>query len=241
VSRNRTAIAIGSARLMAVCSIAVMLTMPRDVSGQTQQVPETDADAQPAKAQQPRVPVGLGIGMAAERRIASDANASDVWGIALFPRFIARGFGPAFDLSWTSTGIVNALGSGSAEVGVIRMKAAMGGVAWQKMVGKRISPQIEFIAGYSFNSAEPSGNHSLRAQVAVPQPVIDVGDSFAWQTRAAIWRELGPRIGFVAAARYLHTRPRFTFADGTERVWTGDRITLQAGLAFTLIKAPWAR
>jgi len=41
--------------------------------------------------------------------------------------------------------------------------------------------------------------------------------------------------------RSLRTRPRPALADGTERAWKGDRVTLEAGLAFTLIKAPWAR
>jgi hypothetical protein len=97
------------------------------------------------------------------------------------------------------------------------------------------------VAGYSFNSAGQAGNSPLRAQVAVLQEVVEVSDSFAWETRLAIWRDLGPRVGFMVAGRYLRTRPRFTFADGTQRVWNADRVTLEAGLAFTLIKAPWAR
>jgi hypothetical protein len=201
-----------------------------------------DADA-PRAPQRPRktLPFGIGIGLSAERRMATDEHSSDVWGLTLLPRFIDRGLGPALNLSWTDTSAVDRSGSGSTELGVIRLKPTMAGVLWQEPIGKQISAEIQVVAGYSFNSVDKPGEKPLRAQLVVPQGVMDVGNSFAWETRLSVWRELGPRVGFMVAGRYLHTRPRFTFADGTHRVWNADRITLEAGLAFTLIKAPWAR
>lgn len=201
-----------------------------------------DAD-DPRSPQRPKktIPFGFGIGLSAERRIASDANASDVWGLTWLPRFIDRGLGPALNLSWTDTSAVNRPGSSSTELGVIRLKPTMVGVLWQKPIGTQTSAEIQVVAGYSFNSVDEPGKKSLRAQLVVPQGVMDVDDSFAWEARLSVWRELGPRVGFMVAGRYLHTRPQFTFSDGTHRVWKADRITLEAGLAFTLIKAPWAR
>jgi hypothetical protein len=78
-----------------------------------------------------------------------------------------------------------------------------------------LSADIQFVAGYSFNSLAKSDKNAVRAQVAVPQAVTDIGNSFAWETRLALWREVGPRLGLMVAGRYLHTRPEFTFADGT--------------------------
>ncbi len=199
------------------------------------------AGAQAPRPHKKTIPFGIGIGLSAERRIASDANASDVWGLTFLPRFIDRGLGPALDLPWTDTSAVNRLGSSSTELGVIRLKPTMVGVLWQKPIGKQTSAEIQVVAGYSFNSVDKPGKKLLRAQLVVPQGVMDVDDSFAWETRLSVWWELGPRVGFMVAGRYLHTRPEFTFADGTHRVWNADRITLEAGFAVTLIKAPWAR
>ena len=230
---------------MAVCWTLAVLALPHGVRAQGQDRPPSEdapaGDAEPAERHKELIAVGFGIGLSGERRIASDPNASDVWGIAMFPRFIARGLGPAFDFPWTKTGVVNRLRSESPELGVIQMKPAMGGLAWQKEFGTNLSAVFQVVAGYSFNSVAASGQHPLRAEVAVPQAVVDVGDSFAWETQLSLWRELAPRIGFMVSGRYLHTRPRFTFADGSERIWRGDRVTLGAGLAFTLIKAPWMR
>jgi hypothetical protein len=201
-----------------------------------------DAD-DPRSPQPPKktIPFGFGIGLSAERRVASDANASDVWGLTWLPRFMGRGLGPALNLPWTDTGAVNRRGSGSTELGVIRLKPTMVGVLWQEPIGKQTSAEVQVVAGYSFNSVGKSGKEPVRAQLVVQQEVMDVDDSFAWETRLAVWRELGPRVGFMVAGRYLHTRPQFILADGTQRVWKADRITLEGGLAVTLIKAPWAR
>jgi hypothetical protein len=136
---------------------------------------------------------------------------------------------------------MNRPGSQSTELGVIRLRPTMGGLLWQKPIAKQISVEIQAVAGYSFNSIDKPGKEALRAQLVVPQEVMEVDDSFAWETRFSVWRELAPRAGVMAAVRYLHTRPQFTFADGTRRVWNADRITLEAGVAYTLIKAPWDR
>jgi 2-polyprenyl-6-methoxyphenol hydroxylase-like FAD-dependent oxidoreductase len=45
-------------------------------------------------AHKSKIPFGVGIGMAAERRIAADRNASDTWGVIVLPRFIGFGLGP---------------------------------------------------------------------------------------------------------------------------------------------------
>jgi Carboxypeptidase regulatory-like domain len=203
--------------------------------------PREVGDAHSTRSREKTIPFGFGVGLAGERRMASDTNASDVWGLALLIRFIGRGLGPAFNLPWTDTGEVTELGSGSTELGVIRIRPTMVGLMWQEPLGNRTSAEIQFVAGYSFNSVGKSGRKSLKARVAVPQAVIAIDDSFAWETRVAAWQELGPRMGFVVAGRYLHTRPQFTFADGPQRVWKADRITVEAGFAFTQIKAPWTR
>jgi Carboxypeptidase regulatory-like domain len=203
--------------------------------------PREVGDAHSAQPRRRTIPFGFGVGLSGERRMTSDTNASDVWGVTLLIRFIGRGLGPAFNLPWTDTGEVTELGSESTELGVIRIRPTMVGLMWQEPLGKRTSAEIQVVAGYSFNSVGKSGKQPLKARVAVPQAVIDLDDSFAWETRSAVWQELGPRLGFVVAGRYLHTRPQFTFADGTQRVWKADRVTLEAGLAFTLIKAPWTR
>jgi Carboxypeptidase regulatory-like domain len=199
------------------------------------------AGAPPNTADKSKLPFGVGIGMAAERRIAADRNASDTWGVTVLPRFIGYGLGPAIDFPWTETGAVETLGSAATELGVIRMKPSMAGVMWQQPLAPGLSADIQFVAGYSFNSVAKPEKRAVRSQVAVPQAVTDIGNSFAWETRLAVWGEVGPRLGLMVAARYLHTRPQFTFADGTPRVWKADRVTLEAGLAFTVIKAPWAR
>jgi Carboxypeptidase regulatory-like domain len=199
------------------------------------------AGAPPNTAHKSKIPFGVGIGVAAERRIAADRNASDTWGVTVLPRFIGLGLGAAIDFPWTETGAVKTLGSAATELGVIRMKPSMAGVMWQQPLVPGLSADIQFVAGYSFNSVAKSDKSAVRAQVAVPQAVTDIGNSFAWETRLAVWREVGPRLGLMVAGRYLHTRPQFTFADGTQRVWKADRVTLEAGLAFTVIKAPWAR
>jgi hypothetical protein len=199
------------------------------------------AGAPPNTAHKSKIPFGVGIGMAAERRIAADRNASATWGVTVLPRFIGYGLGPAIDFPWTETGAVKTLGSGATELGVIRMKPSMAGVMWQQPLAPGLSADIQFVAGYSFNSVAKPEKSAVRSQVAVPQAVTDIGNSFAWETRLAVWREVGPRLGLMVAGRYLHTRPQFTLADGTQRVWKADRVTLEAGLAFTVIKAPWAR
>jgi hypothetical protein len=43
VNRNRTAIAPGEARVLAVCGVVVMLLLPSSVSGQAQHAPGNDA------------------------------------------------------------------------------------------------------------------------------------------------------------------------------------------------------
>ena len=63
----------------------------------------------------------------------------------------------------------------------------------------------------------------------------DIANSVAWETRLGVWRELSPRLGVMIAGRYLHTRPQFTFVNGTQHVWKADRVTIEAGLAFTVI------
>jgi hypothetical protein len=233
------------ASVIAVCWALALLAMPRGVRAQgsdrTPNEAALVADPQPVERDEGAIPIGFGIGVSGERRIASDPNASDVWGIAVFPRFIARGFGPAFDFPLTKTGVVNRLRSGSPELGVIWMIPAMAGLAWQTPVGTNVSVALQLVAGYSFNFAAASGERPLRAQVAVPQAVVDVGDGIAWETQVTLWRELAPRLGLMVSGRYLHIRPRFTFADGSERVWKGDRVILAIGLAFTLIKAQRAR
>jgi hypothetical protein len=195
----------------------------------------------PNTAHKSKIPFGVGIGMAAERRIAADRNASDTWGVTVLPRFIGYGLGPAIDFPWTETGAVKTLGSGATELGVIRMKPSMAGVMWQQPLAPGLSADIQFVAGYSFNSVAKPEKSAGRSQVVVPQSVTDIGNSFAWETRLAVWGEVGPRLGLMVAGRYLHTRPQFTFADRTQRVWKADRVTLEAGLALTVIKAPWAR
>ncbi len=214
-------------------------TSPRSVAANGGE--GTASDVPSAEPRRKGLPFGLGIGLSVERRMASDPSSSDVWGVAPLPRFIARGLGPAFSFSRIDAGAVNARAEGSTELGVVRIKPVMAGLVWQQPLGKRTSAEMHVVAGYAFNSAGKPGRKPLAAQVAVPQAVVDVDDSFAWETRLALWRDLGPRLGVMVGARYLHTRPRFTFADGSARAWRADRVTLEAGLAFTLIKAPWDR
>src|SRR5262245_32298195 len=60
---------------------------PHSVPASNEAAPSTNA-ASP----QPRknvIPFGFGFGLSVERRIASDSNATDVWGVTLLPRFIA--------------------------------------------------------------------------------------------------------------------------------------------------------
>jgi len=121
-----------------------------------------------------------------------------VWGLIGLPRFIDRGLGPGINLPWTDTSVVNRPGSGSTELGVIRLKPTMAGVLWQKPIGNQTSAEIQVVAGYSFNSVDKPGKKSFRAQLVVPQGVMDVDDSFAWETRLSLWRELGPRVGIMA-------------------------------------------
>jgi len=228
-----------------------VLVQPGDVTRVTVQLepatlPEPRVGLQTPNAPAPtvhksKIPFGVGIGMAAERRIAADRNASDTWGVTVLPRFIGFGLGPAIDFPWTETGAVNKLGSAATELGVIRMKPSMAGLMWQQPLAPGLSADIQFVAGYSFNSIAKPDTHAVRAQVALPQAVTNIDNSFAWETRLAVWREVGPRMGLMIAGRYMHTRPQFTFADGTHRVWKADRVTVEAGLAFTIIKAPWAR
>src|SRR4030095_1679721 len=114
----------------------------------------------------------------------------------------------------------------------------MCGVRGQEPLGRTLVGEVQVVTGYSFNSADTAGSSTHKARVKVPLAVIAVDDSFAWEIRFALWRELGPRLGFMAAVRYLNTRPQFTFADGRQRLWKADRVTLEAGLAVTLIKPP---
>jgi hypothetical protein len=65
----------------------------------------------------------------------------------------------------------------------------MAGAMWQLASG--LSAEIQFVPGYSFNSVASSDKSAVRAQVAVPQAVTDIGNSFAWETRLALWREMG--------------------------------------------------
>jgi Carboxypeptidase regulatory-like domain len=194
----------------------------------------------PPSPHKSKIPFGVGIGMAVERRIAADRNTSDTWGITVLPRFIGYGLGPAVDFPWTETGAVKTLGA-AIELGVVRMKPSMVGLMWQQPLAPGLSADIQFVAGYSFNSVAKPERSAAHAQVTVSQAVTDIGNSLTWETRLAVWREAGPRLGLMVAARYLHTRPQLTFADGTQRVWLADRVTLEAGLAVTIIKAPWAR
>jgi len=197
-------------------------------------------ELEPRSERRKKMPFGFGIGIAGERRIASDPDTSDEWGLALLPRFIRRGLAPACTLRWTRTGM-RIPGGELAELGVLRMKPTMVGVILQEPVAKRVWSEIQIVAGYSFNSTAPSAEKLLKPHVAVPQAVADVSYSVAWEARLAIWREVGPRVGMMVAARYLHNRPQLTFADRSEHSWNADRLTLEAGLALTLIKAPAAR
>jgi hypothetical protein len=90
-------------------------------------------------------------------------------------------------------------------------------------------------------SVDHAGSKPLKVQLAVPQAVTRVDDSFAWEPRLALWYDVGSRVGLMVAARYMHTRPALTFADGSQHAWKADRFTIEAGLTFTLIQAPWAR
>jgi hypothetical protein len=69
----------------------------------------------------------------------------------------------------------------------------MAGAMWQLASG--LSAEIQFVPGYSFNSVASSEKNVVRAQVAVPQAVTDIGNSFAWETRLTLCREVGPRLG----------------------------------------------
>jgi hypothetical protein len=60
--------------------------------------------------------------------------------------------------------------------------------AWPVRCGKLasgLSAEIQFVPGYSFNSVASSEKNVVRAQVAVPQAVTDISNSFAWETRLA--------------------------------------------------------
>jgi hypothetical protein len=99
----------------------------------------------------------------------------------------------------------------------------MAGAMWQLASG--LSAEIQFVPGYSFNSVASSKKNVVRAQVAVPQAVTDIGNIFAWETRLALCREVGPRLGRPDGRRtvYAHAALVHTFADGTHRVWKADR------------------
>jgi hypothetical protein len=196
-------------------------------------------EGEPAGTRGAGLSFGLGIGVALERRITSDAKTSDTTGIAVLPRFIGRGLGPAFDFTPFDVGVVTSLHEISRELGVIRVKPVMLGIMWQQPVATKLLAEIQFLAGYSFDAVSEPESKPLKMHVALPQSVTSVADSFAWQPRLALWYDIGSRVGLMVAGRYLHTRPRLTFADASQREWKADRFTIEAGVAFTVVKPPW--
>jgi hypothetical protein len=112
---------------------------------------------------------------------------------------------------------------------------------WQQPLGPRTTAELHLVGGYAFNSTGKPGKEPLDARVAVGTAVDHVDNSFAWEARLALWHDVSSRIGLMAGVRYLRTRPELALADGSQRTWKADRVTLQAGVAFTLLKAPWQR
>ncbi len=70
----------------------------------------------------------------------------------------------------------------------------------------------------------------------MPGSVVSVGNSFATELSSRVWFDVTDRVSLMAGLSFLHTRPELTLSDGTRRPWSADKLRLQTGIAFTVLK-----
>lgn len=198
--------------------------------------------------------VALGPGIRIER-VADDATTDDVTvdftlinragggGGLPFDPFNRqwKGFAPALRLSVIPrrTAAVDMLEEGAVYLGRVNLRPLMGGIRWSRPIRPRVAAELFAVTGYSFNGFDEAEDGEERPEgprVVLPSSVSTVSNSWVWEAGARLWFELHPRVAFTTGLSYLRTRPSVTLLDGSQRSWDGDRVRIEAGIAFTLVK-----
>lgn len=124
-------------------------------------------------------------------------------------------------------------------LGSVNLRPLMGGIRWSRPIRPRVAAELFAVTGYSFNGFDEAEDGEERPEgprVVLPSSVSTVSNSWVWEAGARLWFELHPRVAFTTGLSYLRTRPSVTLLDGSQRSWDGDRVRIEAGIAFTLVK-----
>lgn len=138
------------------------------------------------------------------------------------------GFGPAIGLNWHTAEFMR-LSNGFATRGDLRIRPLMVGLSYTRIRG-RLATTAALVGGYSFNRIS-----SMMPAAGAPVE-LRVEKSVAFAPVATLGLDLTRKLGLVANASYLVTRPQVTARSASleDHRWRfrADTLVVQVGVVF---------
>jgi hypothetical protein len=148
-------------------------------------------------------------------------------------------WGPTFALDWHSTDFNQPLGSGSAPLGTLRMRALLAGVGGTRRFGK-LSTSANIVAGYSFNDfTEANDAAPSFANAGISLVNVSVENCVVVRPSVAAWYDVASHVGVGVGVGYIVARPdkTLTTATGSQvQELRADALEVTAGVIFGLWK-----
>lgn len=141
-----------------------------------------------------------------------------------------------FDIFPKRVSVVDTANGSANALSTIKMRSLMGGLGWSQPVGQSASVVITGVAGRAFNGVAAATGKPRGTPFDVASSPAAIQNSLGWEVSGRLWHRLRPATVILAGVSYYRTRPRLTFADGTQRESNFDNVRADVGIAFTLYR-----
>jgi hypothetical protein len=186
--------------------------------------------------------VGVGAGVNFYNPSSNDGKSANGLAIAYRWHSFHSGWGPTFGLDFHSNDFTQPLGSITAPLGSLRMRAVLAGIGHTQRFGGRFSASGSVTAGYSFNHLSMDSGAGLAfARAGTPLIAASVNDSAIGKPEVSLWYDVFRHIGVGVSAAYLFARPEeviTTAAGSNTRHLNANSFELTAGVTVGVWKKP---
>lgn len=126
---------------------------------------------------------------------------------------MGAGLGPTIGFDWYAVGVEAVAGGQRVQVGRLRVKPVMAGIAynWNR---RKYWLSASVVGGYAFAGldANDQARPPFRSALGSSFLTFDTGNSFVWRPQVGMWYDAGPRVGLTASIAYIGVRPTLTVA-----------------------------
>lgn len=197
------------------------------------------AVAASAEAQLTSANARFSVGLAVDRLVTVDGDASDAWGIGPIFRIgpDRGGWGPSFGLGWFDTRLPASVGGVTGEFAEVEVRPVMAGLGYTFRRGPW-SYELGVAAGWTFNSAKVLPAAERYFADASPGAIeLEVSNGLAVRPRLRVYYDTPSRVALMGAVGVVFADPEVRMRAGTQSL-TIDRnltsLTIEGGIVFAL-------